>query len=48
MVSVQLKYNVRVGPIWRFLRCRLHRYGPRWEDHHGELEGAAAGLRIHG
>lgn len=39
---------LRVGPIRRLLRCRLHSHGPRWENHHGELEGAAIGLRVHG
>ena len=42
------RYPLPLGPIWWLLRRRLHRYRPRWEDHHGELKRAAARLRLHG
>ena len=38
---------VCLGTIWWLLRCRLHSYGPQWQDHNGEQQGAAARLRLH-
>lgn len=39
---------VTLGSIRRFLRCRLQRGGPRWQDHYGRPKGTPGRFCVYG